>query len=70
MYKNFYTALFQVSSFLFAGFQNFMNEFAPVAPPKDLTSFYLLMNLINLGVVGVSAPYFNSSKLSEPVLQV
>lgn len=70
MYKNYYTALFQMSSILFAGFRNFENDFAPLPAAKDLTPFYLLMNLVSVGAVGVSAPFFNSCKLPEPVPQL
>jgi len=63
MYKNYYTALFQVSDVLFAGFQSFENNFAPVPPDND-EELQILLDLVGLGALMVAAPYFDACESS------
>jgi hypothetical protein len=63
MYKNYYNALFQISSVLFAGFQSFENDFAPL-PPDNNEELQILLDLVGLGALMISAPYFDACESS------
>lgn len=62
MYKNYYTALFQVAGFLFSGFQAFENDFAPLPTQDNSQTLQILLDLIGLGALMIAAPFFNSCK--------
>jgi hypothetical protein len=64
MYKNYHTALFEVASFLFAGFQSFENDFAPLPTPDNDETLQILLDLIGLGALMIAAPFFNSCEYS------
>lgn len=64
MYKNFNKALLEVSGFLFAGFQDFENNFAPLPTQDDSQTLQILLDFIGLGALMIAAPFFDSCKYS------
>ncbi|ETS75025.1 hypothetical protein PFICI_13509 [Pestalotiopsis fici W106-1] len=60
MHQSYYTALTSGASTFGLKVQDMENTFAPIPPPPDNESLFILLDLLSIGILTAAGPFFNN----------